>query len=150
MLCENCQNKDATSIYLSPKTNKLMYLCGACYRKINNDVELESLAIKETSNIAFELKCDVCGETFEELKSSKLLGCENCYNVFKDFLADNFLHMFQEQNYLGKKPNAYYVEKQIKELEQMVEICLKNNNLQKATKYGLEIQKLKEQNYGKL
>ena len=27
---------------------------------------------------------------------------------------------------------------------------LKNNNLQKATKYGLEIQKLKEQNYGKL
>ena len=42
------------------------------------------------------------------------------------------------------------MKRQIAELEQMVEICLKNNNLQKATKYGLEIQKLKEQNYGKL
>ena len=51
---------------------------------------------------------------------------------------------------MGKKPNAFYVEKQIKELEQMVEICLKNGDLQKATKYGLEIQKLKEQNYGTL
>ena len=66
------------------------------------------------------------------------------------WLRKNRFMKVKEKKYLGKKPNAYYVQKQIAELEQMVEICLKNNNLQKATKYGLEIQKLKEQNYGKL
>lgn len=149
MLCENCGKKDATSIFMSSK-NKLMYLCGGCYRKINNDVELESFALNETKKIKLEEKCSVCGETFKEFQSSGLLGCENCYEAFKEFLKNSFINQFKEQKYLGKKPNAFYVNKQISELEQMVEICLKNGNLQKATKYGLEIQKLKEQSYGRL
>lgn len=150
MLCENCGKKDATSIYMSPKDNKLKYLCGACYRKINNDNELDVLALKEIRDVKLEAKCLNCGETFNEFMSSGLFGCENCYDAFSEYLNNNFLTLFKEKKYLGKKPNAYYVQKQIAELEQMVEICLKNNNLQKATKYGLEIQKLKEQNYGKL
>lgn len=150
MLCENCGKKDATSIFMSPKDNKLKYLCGNCYRKINNDVELENLALKETNEIKIEEKCLGCGETFAEFMSSGLFGCEQCYDAFSNYLKSNFLNNFNEQKYLGKKPNAYYVQKQIKELEQMVEICLKNGNLQKATKYGIEIKKLKEQNYDKL
>lgn len=147
MLCEHCNKKDATSIFLISQTGKLQYLCGACYRKINNEVELESLAIKETNNIKIEPKCPSCGTTYKEFNMSKMFGCEECYNAFEEFLKSSFLPLFKEQKYFGKKPNAYYVEKQIKELEQMVEICLKNNNFQKATQYGLEIKRLKEQNY---
>lgn len=150
MLCENCNQKDSTSIFVSPKTRQLQYLCGACYRKINNDIELETLALKATKDIKIEAKCNSCGTTFAEFKASGMFGCEECYTAFEDYLKTNFLPLFKEQKYLGKKPNAYYVQKQIKELEQMVEICLKNGNLQKATIYGKEIQKLKEQNYDKL
>lgn len=150
MLCQNCNKKDATSIFISPQNGKLQYLCGACYRKLNNDVELESLAIKETNIVKIEEKCQSCGTTFKEFKASNLFGCEDCYLAFETFLKSEFLPHFKEQKYLGKKPNAYYIQKQIKELEQMVEICLKNGNLQKATQYGLEIQQLKEQNYDKL
>ena len=150
MLCEHCNKKDATSIFVSSENGKLQYLCGACYRKINNEVELESLAIKETNNIKIETKCPSCGTTFKEFKASNLFGCEECYNAFEEYLQSSFLLQFKEQKYLGKKPNIYYVEKQIKELEQMVEICLKNGNYQKATQYGLEVQKLKGQNYDRL
>lgn len=149
MLCDSCGKKDATSIFMS-KDNKLKYLCGTCYRKLNNEIELEMLAIKETNNIELETKCLSCGETFEEFKSSGMFGCENCYNAFADYLNKIFITKFKEQKYLGKKPNIFYIKKQIKELEQMVEICLKNGNLQKATKYGVEIEKLKEQCYGRL
>lgn len=150
MLCENCKKKDATSIFISPQTGKLQYLCGICYRLLNNDVELESLAINETNKIKITAKCNSCGTSFDEFSASGLFGCAECYDTFEEFLNTNFISKFKEQSYLGKKPNAFYVEKQIKELEQMVEICLKNGDLQKATKYGLEIQKLKEQNYGTL
>ena len=58
--------------------------------------------------------------------------------------------MFKEQKYLGKKPNLFYVEQEIKNLEQLIEICVKNGNLQKATKYGKELEKLKEVYYDRL
>lgn len=150
MLCEQCKKKDATSIFVSAQTNKLQYLCGTCYRRINNDVELETLAIKEINRVKIQEKCQNCGTTFDEFKASGLFGCAECYCAFENYLKTEFLPKFKEQTYLGKKPNAFYVQKQIKELEQMVEICLKNGNFQQATKYGVEIQKLKEQNYGKL
>lgn len=150
MLCENCKKKDATSIFVSPSSKKLMYLCGACYRRLNNEVELETLAINATKTVDLEKKCQNCGESFQEFQSSGLFGCENCYTTFEEYLKNNFLCLFKEKKYLGKKPNLFYVQKQITELEQMVEICLKNGDLQKATKYGVEIQNLKEQNYGKL
>lgn len=150
MLCENCNKKDATSIFMTPNGNRLQYLCGDCYRKLNNDVEMEVFALKETKNVKIEQCCSCCGETFKEFLNSGIFGCENCYKTFNDYLINNFLVLFKEKKYLGKKPNAYYVEKQIRELEQMVEICLKNGNLQQATKYGVEITKLKEQSYGKL
>ncbi|MBE7075072.1 MAG: hypothetical protein E7376_03760 [Clostridiales bacterium] len=150
MLCENCGQKDATSIFLSPKSGKIQYLCGKCYRLLNNEVELESFALKEIKQVKFENKCISCGTTFAEFKSSGYFGCEKCYQAFQEYLNTNFLIQFKEQKYLGKKPNAYYIDKQIKELEQLIEICLKNGNLQKATKYGLEVKKLKEESYGKL
>lgn len=150
MLCENCGQKDATSIFLSPKTNKIQYLCGNCYKFINNDVELENLAINEIKSIKIESKCKSCGISFNEFKSSGYFGCEKCYDEFNDFLANQFLSHFKEQKYLGKKPNIYYIKKEIKELEQLVEICIKNGNYQKATKYGIEINRLKEECYGKL
>lgn len=150
MLCENCQIKYATSIFLSPKTQKLTYLCGECYRLLNNDVELDILATSETKSINLELTCKNCGTTFNEFSNSGFFGCEKCYEVFEGYLKQNVLSLFKEDQYLGKKPNLFYIQKQIKQLEQMVEICIKNGNIKKATKYGEEIQKLKEQNYGKL
>ena len=150
MLCEICNKKDATSISLDEQTNKLKYLCGECYRRINNELELERFAYAEAQSFTIENVCNACGTTFEEFKSSKLFGCANCYKAFNDYIMKNIMPNFKEQKYLGKKPNAYYIQQEIKNLEQLIEICLKNKNFNKATKYGVELQKLKEANYDKL
>ena len=150
MLCQNCSKKDATSIFLPPNQTKLMYLCGACYKILNNNVELENLAAQQAQNLNIEENCRFCGLKYNDFKNSGLFGCAECYNTFSDYINQNFLQMFKEKKYLGKKPNLYYVQQEIKNLEHLIEMCLTNGNFQKATKYGKELEKLKEQSYGKL
>ena len=150
MLCENCKNKNATSFCIDENTKKLKYLCGECYRNLNREKELERFAYAETLNFSVEATCKECGTTFNEFKASKLFGCANCYKAFDTYIYQSFLPNFKEQKYLGKKPNAFYIEQEIKNLEQLIEISLKNKNFNQATKYGVELQKLKEANYGKL
>lgn len=150
MLCENCGLKNATSIYMPPNNKKIKYLCGECYKKINNDYELENLAYIATKKIEIEAVCKNCGTSFKDFEASGLFGCDNCYLVFSEYIKTKFLPMFREQKYLGKKPNMFYVKEDIKNLEQLIEICLKNGDFNKATKYGKELEKLKEENYDKL
>ena len=142
MLCENCGKKDATSIFMPPNSNKLKYLCGACYKKINNDIELEQFVYSETKNIKGDEVCTNCGTSLKEFEKTELFGCSECYKTFYKYIKENFLPLFKEQKYLGKKPNLFYVENEIKNLENLIEICLKNGNLQKATVYGKELEKL--------
>lgn len=150
MLCENCGQKNATSIYMSPKESKLKYFCGVCYRQINNENDLENFAYMASAEVKIEAKCLCCGISFEEVEKKGLFGCEECYKTFKEFITKKFLPNFKEQKYLGKKPNAFYIRQEIKNLEQLIESCLKNGNFQKATIYGRELEKLKADNYDQL
>lgn len=150
MLCENCGKKDATSIFLPSGENKIKYLCGACYKKINNTSELEDLALEVTKSMHNDALCNACGTSYVDFTSNGLFGCADCYKAFDFYIKSKILPIFNEQKYLGKKPNFYYVEQEIKNLEELIELNLKNGNYQKATKYGIELKKLKEENYDKL
>ena len=90
------------------------------------------------------------GLKFDDFSGIGLFGCTECYKTFSDYINQNFLQMFKEKKYLGKKPNLYYVQQEIKNLEQLIEMCLTNGNFQKATKYGKELEKIKEENYDRL
>ena len=150
MLCQNCGKKYATSIFLPPEQTNILYLCGACYKILNNDNELENLAVTQTQKLKIEACCKSCGLKYDDFKTSALFGCADCYKSFEQYITETFLPMFKEKKYLGKKPNMFYVQQEIKNMEQLIEVCLKNGNFQKATKYGKELEKLKEQTYGKI
>ena len=150
MLCENCGKKNVTSIFLPPNEKKLKYLCGECYKKLNSDLELEKFAYSYIKSIKIDSKCNNCGTTFGEFEKSGLFGCSECYNAFKEYINNNVLNLVKEPKFLGKKPNMYYIESEIKNLETMIEICLKNGDLNRATKYGKELDDLKESCYGRL
>lgn len=149
MLCQNCGLKNATSIYMPPNQTKIKYLCGACYKKLNCDSELDNLAFVSAKSVKINLVCKNCGTSLKDFEESGLFGCENCYNTFEEHIK-NFTLKFKETKYLGKKPNLYYVAQEIKNLENLIEMCLKNGNLQKATLYGKELERLKEENYDRL
>ena len=150
MLCVRCSKKDATSIFVTPNSKEIKYLCGECYSLIKSEIEIEKLSTNAVDNVKIEQVCKNCGLTYKELINTSYFGCERCYDTFKSYIEQNIIPNFKNKKYKGKRPNAFYVEKEIKHLQQMVEICLKNNNLQKATEYGKQIQKLKEENYGRL
>ncbi len=150
MLCENCGKKNSTSIYLPPNQNKIKYLCGQCYKKLNSSASLEDLADEVTSTLQKDQVCNVCGMAYKEFESIGQFGCANCYKVFRKYVDSKILSMFNEKKYLGKKPNLYYIEKEIKNLEELIEMMLKNGDYQKATKYGVELKRLKEENYDRL
>lgn len=150
MLCENCGQKNATSIYMPPNENKLKYLCGACYKKINNDYDLENFAYATAHKVEIESVCKTCGKSYKEFTKTNLFGCENCYVSFNEHIKTKFLPLFKEQKYLGKKPNIFYINQEIKNLEQLIELFLKNGNYQKATMYGKELEMLKAENYDRL
>ena len=135
---------------MPPNQTKLKYLCGECYKKLNADLELEKFAHSNASSIKIEEKCKNCGTTFEEFKQSGLFGCSDCYEAFKEYINNNILVNVKEPKFLGKKPNVYYLECEIKNLESMVELCLKNGDLNRATKYGKELDELKDKRYGRL
>lgn len=150
MLCENCKIKDATSMAFSDKFNRNVFLCGKCYKNINTDLALDDFANFEANKIKVETKCLNCGTTLNEFNTLGCFGCEKCYISFKDYINNNLLPLFKDKKYDGKKPENYYFSKKIKDLEQMIEICLKNGDFAKATKFGKELSALKEGNYDKL
>ncbi len=147
MLCENCGKKDATSIYMPKNSVTLKYLCGECYKKINNDADLENFAFSESRDVEIDASCTNCGTTYKEFTKSGLFGCAECYKAFRDYIENHFLIQFKNSRYTGRKPNLFYVQSEIKNLEQLIEICLKNGDYQKATLYGKELEKLKEESY---
>jgi len=149
MLCEHCNSKEATSIFNLVKQNKIKYLCGKCYKQLSSDIALDVFASNEADNLKVDIKCLNCGLTLEQVKKNKIFKCENCYEFFSELIKEEYFKIFKANTHKGKQANSYLIKKQIKELEQMVEICIKNNDYDRAGRYSSQINKIKEEYYGK-
>ena len=99
MLCENCGKKNATSIYMPPNETNLKYLCGECYKKLNNDTDLENFAYMQAQQVEIDAECKLCGTKFSDFENSGLFGCENCYKAFNEYITKKNLPNFKEQKY---------------------------------------------------
>ena len=150
MVCEDCGKNNAVSIFISHGGANQKYLCQNCYKKCSLNTDIKDIVDLEIDRLNQNKVCNNCGTSFIEFKKSGLFGCENCYETFIDFVNGNILKSFKEKKYYGKKPNIYYIEKEYKNLEQLIEICLKNGDFARATKYSKELERLKEENYGRL
>lgn len=70
-LCEDCAASDGYTVKANVPISQLL-----------EDFVLQSTPAKEFS----QLKCDVCGMTFEEFREHALLGCPNDYDAFEKAL----------------------------------------------------------------
>jgi len=105
MLCNNCKNRDAT-FHKTTYTNGIkseIHLCSVCAGAtgVGQEIKTEifnSLNIGEFFS-SFEApvshaapvrvikQCSVCGTRVLEFQKNAMLGCANCYKVFKEELA---------------------------------------------------------------
>ena len=108
MLCSHCGKKDANFHYKQVENGvfKEMHLCSDCAKELGyihehsfgfENILSDFLSFPKHQTVAETPKgCSVCKTTYEEFKRTGLLGCEKCYDEFKNI--DSILLLpFQKQ-----------------------------------------------------
>jgi protein arginine kinase activator len=119
MLCNIC-NKNPATVHLTEIVDEHMselHLCEECARQKSQAMEqqfglsdlLAGMADfdkpkNEDSVIADTLKCSSCGLTYSDFKKIGRLGCGECYNTFKKYLAPLLKRIHGSTQHTGKSP----------------------------------------------
>lgn len=136
MICELCKKNPATIHIQEIVDNKKksMHICTECAEKktdspllFDGNFNLAEVLYSISEHMGlpgFELKsgdggseaietqesekatCMKCGWTLSQLRKTGRLGCQQCYNSFRDVLNDAFETMHRGKLHVGKKPGG--------------------------------------------
>lgn len=119
MLCENCQEREATIFYteIVNGVKSEHSLCSECAKEIDFGDELpfaELLAgiLGAYSEAGTEARqdgmeqviCPTCKLSYHEFLQMGTFGCEDCYGVFEPLIRDNIKKIQGNDAHLGKRP----------------------------------------------
>lgn len=124
MLCENCNENEATVHYteIINGVKNEHHLCGDCAAKLGltdymsvpssefSFVKLltgllasSGLIGEEVDNPMLHVKCPQCGMNFQEFTQVGKFGCAECYDVFGPLIEDNMKKLQGSVEHKGKK-----------------------------------------------
>ncbi len=144
MLCDIC-NKNLATVHLTEIIDEQMnelHLCEDCARSKSASMEqqfglsdllagmadFEKPLNKEEEIVS--VKCPSCGLTYTDFKKIGRLGCGECYNVFRKYLAPLLKRIHGSNQHVGKSPlKLKIVPKVIKKRSAAAELKI---NLQQA------------------
>ena len=144
MLCDVCGKNPAT-VHLTEIIDEQMnelHLCEDCARHKSAAMEqqfglsdllagmadFEKPSSKEEEVVT--IKCPSCGLTYADFKKIGRLGCGECYNVFRKYLAPLLKRIHGSNQHIGKNPTkTKATTKLYKKKVGMTEL---KNQLQKA------------------
>ncbi len=118
MLCDIC-NKNPATVHLTEIIDEQMnelHLCEECARNksaameqqfglsdlLAGMVDFQKSSTKEEEAVA--VKCPACGLTYTDFKKIGRLGCAECYNVFRKYLAPLLKRIHGSNQHIGKSP----------------------------------------------
>lgn len=120
MLCDICHKNPATVHLTEIVDNQMteLHLCEECAQEKSAQMEsqfglsdlLAGMAEftkpqqKEMESLA--LKCANCGMTYEHFRKIGRLGCGECYNSFRRYLAPLLKRIHGSSQHLGKSPSS--------------------------------------------
>lgn len=150
MLCSNCKKNTANFYYKYKHGNETveLHLCEECAKKMgyitNDSITSDFSDILSNfftfpvvkSNVISGVKCEKCGETYEEFKKTGKLGCPGCYEVFSDTLDSVIGNIQSSTSHKGKIPGDKGEEiaksKKINALKQELQRCILDEKYEKA------------------
>lgn len=117
MLCDICGKNPATvhlTEIIDDQMNEL-HLCEECARTKSSAMEQQfGLSDLLAGMVDFEkankdegipaVKCPNCGLTYADFKKIGRLGCGQCYNVFRQYLAPLLKRIHGSSQHVGKSP----------------------------------------------
>lgn len=132
MICDKCHKRIATVEITKIVGNKQikLYLCEKCASdaetmiiNYNSFQQFLSGLLNVSSSIKNNvIQCNKCGMTIDEFKKTSKIGCDNCYDTFKEYLTPLFKRIHGSVTHEGKRPKKLEGEmKAINEINKMQE-----------------------------
>ncbi len=167
MLCDICGKNPAT-VHLTEIIDEQMnelHLCEECARTksaamesqfglsdlLAGMVDFEKPSNKEEELVS--LKCPACGLTYADFKKIGRLGCGECYNVFRKYLAPLLKRIHGSNQHVGKslsktKPSGsgsrgvYKKKAGLQELKEQLQQAIQKEAFEEAARLRDKIREL--------
>lgn len=164
MLCQNCGKYDATTHVKRIVNGEAAeaHLCSDCARALGyTDVfggfgntfsdllgSFFGEPAKSTLN-ARTIRCEKCGNTFNDIVNSGKLGCADCYTTFYDKLLPSLQRIHGKTRHEGKVPSIRQAENtspvdSLIRLETELKEAIESQNFEKAAELRDRINAIKE------
>lgn len=171
MLCDNCHNREAT-VHLVQVINgqkRESHLCDICSKEKGDalfastmDLGLEQFDLsniisglmglmvqKKDEDVNLENECPNCGMKYSEFKKNALLGCDKCYDTFKNLLQPVITRIQGKMEHTGKIPNGQRVEftnkRKLVKLKEELKQAITLEEFEKAAKIRDQIKKVQSE-----
>lgn len=164
MLCQNCGKYEATTHVkrIVNGESAEAHLCSDCAKALGyNDVfggfsntfgDLLGSFFGEPQVSAISsrtIRCEKCGNTFNDIVNSGKIGCADCYVTFYDKLLPSLQRIHGKTRHEGKNPTIIKAEvtnspNLIEDLEEQLRIAIDEQNFEKAAQLRDKINELKE------
>ncbi len=152
MLCEKC-GMNLANLHLTQNINGKkteMHVCHSCaaqmgYLSADNLFSTDFFNLL-TPNIAGHARCPGCGETYDEYKATKRIGCKQCYTHFASFLEPVLKKVHGSAVHAGKLPKkanaALKAKREAERLRRLLQEAILNEEFEKAAKLRDQIREI--------
>jgi len=164
MLCDICGKNPAT-VHLTEIIDEQMnelHLCEGCARTKSAAMESQfglsdllagMVDFEKPSNKEEELagfKCPACGLTYADFKKIGRLGCGECYNVFRKYLAPLLKRIHGSNQHVGKSLSkvksglgrVYKKKADLQELKEQLQQAIQQEAFEEAARLRDQIKAL--------
>ena len=151
MLCQNCGKYEATTHVkrIVNGESAEAHLCSDCAKALGysdvfggfgntfGDLLGSFFGEPQVSAISSRtIRCEKCGNTFNDIVNSGKIGCADCYVTFYDKLLPSLQRIHGKTRHEGKNPTIIKTEvtnaNPIEELEEQLRIAIEEQNFEKA------------------
>ncbi len=158
MLCQNCKKNAATVDYVEIINGERYesHLCSSCYAELLGEANSKAdsdiwAGFFGEPSIKKEKKCTVCGTRYSDYQRTGLLGCPNCYDIFREELLPSIRRIQGKVTHVGKSAknnDELGLHRQLKSLQEQLEVALKERRYGEAGRLNRQIKEINDALYG--
>lgn len=164
MKCEKCHVNEASVkiVKIVDKEKEVIYLCEECAKSENafsfgnqefsvSDFLSSFMGFNSQKQMyekeALDKTCKKCNMTWNEFQRNSRLGCDECYETFKDRLVPMIRQIHGHTEHQGRIPPFEDLQKKhkIKKLKEKLKIAIMDERYEDAAKLRDEIKELEEE-----
>ena len=148
MLCNQCKQRQAAHCIKKDTEAGVqeVFLCEECYARAQEDPVFgpDLFASFFTKDISEESRCcENCGTTLAEYSKTGILGCEKCYEAFREELMPAIRKIHGKTTHKGKYPSGestyYELLEEQRLLRAELERALKEKRMKDADRINKDI-----------